>query len=310
MNSIKSLMKALYIKGLIMALKCLHKVHNVRGHRAVKHALVNMGEPSVKPLINSIRNRKAKWVGDYSYETATLIDIGTIAVEPLIEALKDANDDLRCQAAEALGEIRDPRAFKPLMEAFKDRNEYVRGDAAIALGKLGNNKALEPLIIKLNKERESIALWKIITGLGLLRDVRACDTLLQLLKDGDRYVKQYAAEALGRIGDKRAVDTLISVISNTALWELIGVDIVDNYALSHLSKDKHYELLGSVISALGEIGDPIAITHLERIVKRAGDCRKSARYHRTLEVFDDYSKLLNIAKEALEKLKSKDRGKQ
>ena len=58
-------------------------------------------------------------------------------MEPLIAALKDGDSDVRKAAAEALGEIKDPRAVEPLIAALKDEYSYVRQAAAEALDHLG-----------------------------------------------------------------------------------------------------------------------------------------------------------------------------
>ena len=58
------------------------------------------------------------------------------AVEPLIFALKDADADVRQQAAFALGQLRDPRAIDALTGALKDSSADVRQQAAFALGQL------------------------------------------------------------------------------------------------------------------------------------------------------------------------------
>ena len=62
--------------------------------------------------------------------------IGEPAVEPLIEALKDKDQDVRWEAALALGNIGDERAVEPLIEALKDEDEDVREAAGEALEKI------------------------------------------------------------------------------------------------------------------------------------------------------------------------------
>jgi HEAT repeat protein len=51
-------------------------------------------------------------------------------------ALKDADPEVREQAAFALSQIRDPRAIEALTAALKDENPSVRRQAAFALGQL------------------------------------------------------------------------------------------------------------------------------------------------------------------------------
>lgn len=69
-----------------------------------------------------------------------LVDIGGPAAPALIEALKSPDDNVRWEAAKALGLIRDPRAAAALVDALEDMNPAVRWLAAralIALGRAG-----------------------------------------------------------------------------------------------------------------------------------------------------------------------------
>jgi HEAT repeat protein len=58
------------------------------------------------------------------------------AVDALVIALKDADADVREQAAFALGQIGDARAIDGLTAALKDANADVRQQAAFALGQI------------------------------------------------------------------------------------------------------------------------------------------------------------------------------
>ncbi|MBU4547771.1 MAG: HEAT repeat domain-containing protein, partial [Euryarchaeota archaeon] len=49
-----------------------------------------------------------------------LEEIGSPAVEQLIEALSSGNKNIRIGSAKALGEIKDPQAISPLIETLKD----------------------------------------------------------------------------------------------------------------------------------------------------------------------------------------------
>jgi hypothetical protein len=77
-------------------------------------------------------------------------------LEALFEALKHKDDDVRRDAAEALGEIRDPKAVDPLACTLKDENSIVRQITAYALGDLGDEKAIEPLTQALRDENEYV----------------------------------------------------------------------------------------------------------------------------------------------------------
>jgi hypothetical protein len=60
------------------------------------------------------------------------VKLGTVAVEPLIAALKDF--DSHAGAAEALGKIGDERAVQPLVEACRDHDADLYVQALTAIG--------------------------------------------------------------------------------------------------------------------------------------------------------------------------------
>jgi HEAT repeat protein len=81
--------------------------------RAAAQALARLGQPAVEPLIAALRD-------DYpEVRRQAAVALGQIkdsrAVEPLIAALHDA--DLRCKAAAALAEIKDPHGGSALAAA-------------------------------------------------------------------------------------------------------------------------------------------------------------------------------------------------
>jgi len=59
-----------------------------------------------------------------------------LGMPPLISALKDEDGDVREAAAEALGELKDPRAVEPLISVLKDEDGSVRWWAVKALNKI------------------------------------------------------------------------------------------------------------------------------------------------------------------------------
>ena len=67
----------------------------------------------------------------------SLVAIGRQAIEPLTKALKEPHQDLRWEAAKALGEIRDPSAAPALVEALEDSVYSVRWLAAQGLINIG-----------------------------------------------------------------------------------------------------------------------------------------------------------------------------
>jgi len=151
-----------------------------------------------------------KYIGDIiacKYGTGDEISV-------LISALiNDQSRDTRADAAEVLGEIGDKRAVEPLIDALKDADCMVQWNAAEGLGKIGDKRAIEPLIITLKAEND-ILRERAAEALGEIGDARAVEPLIGALNDEDEGVRSSAAEALGKIGDVRAVQPLINALKD------------------------------------------------------------------------------------------------
>ncbi len=151
------------------------------------------------------------------------------AVDSLILALEDENEDVRSFAVFALGKIGDPRAVEPIIQILEEE----RADwstIGIALSRLRDNRAVEPLIEALKKvtryieeikkENPSIELkkidyeylrgrWSLADTLGDLGDKKVVEPLLEVLDDEDPDLREIAAMALGKIGDKKAITIVL-----------------------------------------------------------------------------------------------------
>lgn len=155
-----------------------------------------------------------------------LISIGEEAVDPLIVALRDSDDDVRADTAEALGRIGDPRAVEPLISVLRDTKDDVYNDlgayAAEALGKIGDPRAVEPLIAALRatdhdvRELAANSLRKIGVPaveplIAALRDSMPPIAALRdsIKKDG---VRELVAKVRGKAADPRAVEPLIAAL--------------------------------------------------------------------------------------------------
>jgi hypothetical protein len=87
----------------------------------------------------------------------SLVAIGAPAVASLIEALRDANSQVRWEAAKALSEIVDPAAAPALVRALQDRGFGVRWLATEGLIALGS-RGLTPLLRALVERSDSVRL--------------------------------------------------------------------------------------------------------------------------------------------------------
>ena len=115
---------------------------------------------------------------------------------PALEAvLRDPSEELRGQAAWALGTIEPPSAPASLIAALKDASPQVRVRAAWALGRIEDGaaaSALLPLLKDSDPEVRKAAFW----ALGAIGGDAAQPALIEALRDPDPDIRAAAARAL------------------------------------------------------------------------------------------------------------------
>jgi len=234
---------------------------------------------------------------------------------------------VRETAAEALGLLRDKKAVEPLIEALNDKDEEVRWKASWALGHIGDKRAVEPLTNLLNDERWQVRRFA-ASALGKIGDGQGVESLIQALNDDEWHVRKYAVDALGNIGDERAVNPLIKVLSDKdndvrskaviALGKMKGSAVEP---LIEVFKNEDWNIRGKAAEALGNIGDERAVEPLiNALVGRGKDKTKYVRGRaaealgkigdeRAIEPLikaldDEYIYVRNKAEEALNRIES------
>ena len=200
--------------------------------------------------------------------TETLAKIGDLStLQALIIALESNNSDIRKEAAETLGNIGHSEAVKPLIGLLKDVNPDVRQAAAEALVKIGGLHAIEGLIAAL-QDSDSYVREAAAEILGKISNP-ALDPLMYALWEDDWEVRIEAAKALGRLRDGRAVNSLIAVLkcedrgTRQDTTEDLG-EITSSLAKSFTAPGvaQNIRLRIEVIKALARIGDQKAIPAL------------------------------------------------
>ena len=217
------------------------------------------------------------------------------AVEPLIGALNDASWEVRGGAAEALGEIGDPRAVEPLIAALaqpsRSSPHAPDGDAAgeirvlkaaaEALGKLGHPGAVEPLMTALAEGPSSVR-RSAAAALGRIADARAVEPLADAaVTDEDHGVQSEAVMALGEIGDPRGVEPLSLVVTDPRRR---GLHWTAAQALGRIGDPRAADALivlmehprtafwvrHAAITALGKVKNPCAVEPLIALIGQRG----------------------------------------
>ncbi len=128
-----------------------------------------------------------------------------------------------------------------------------------------------PILIKKLSDESDISMRRTIIGiLGGIKDSRAVDPLIELLKDKSDDIRCDAISALGSIKDARAVEPLIELLKDKcdriryqAAWSLGSIK--DARAIQPLMialNDKNADVRVCMLSALGMIGDNRASTRV------------------------------------------------
>lgn len=171
-------------------------------------------------------------------------------VEPLINALHDDVADVRVRVVESLGNFKDERVVTALLDTLQsDADAEVRAYAAQSLARLPDAQAVEPLIAALDDD-ESLVRAAVAGALGAIHDPRAVGPLVSLLSgDADHDVRYYAAKSLSAIGGAVTVDALLAALKTATdtdvilrIVELLG-QLVDSRAIEPLKalRDHHDE---------------------------------------------------------------------
>jgi len=159
----------------------------------------------------------------YRQKSISLLDtveqMGVIAVPTLLEFLQHDNNKIRYEAIVALGALKPADAVQPLLDALKDADEYVRIYAIRALGNfdlLSNESIAEHLRFLLQDDDERIRAAA-VEALGKLKDKQAVGELKRLLQEDRSDIRSTAAAALGNIGEGTALPALRAALKDKAI---------------------------------------------------------------------------------------------
>jgi HEAT repeat protein len=150
-------------------------------------------------------------------------------IERLLGLLHNPDYHKRIGAVYALGNHRSERAIKLLLEHLgefdpRDEDSKVNRAASVALAHIGE-PALNTLIEALReKQGRPDDRWRrswVASTLGLMRDTRAVDVLIEFLQHEE--IRGTVAEALAEIGDRRALEPLLQILPQSKDYALIAV---------------------------------------------------------------------------------------
>jgi quinoprotein glucose dehydrogenase len=119
-------------------------------------------------------------------------------VKAVLPLLADADVEVRCQAAQVVGDLKDESAFAPLMKLASDPELRVRHFAAMALGKLKKVEAIPALVtmLKENADKDPVVRYGAVWAMAKINDDAA---VAALAKDPSPSVRLGAALALRKM---------------------------------------------------------------------------------------------------------------
>ncbi len=161
-------------------------------------------------------------------EIARLIaDLDRLDDADLFDDAGDMADEywrLRTTYSNVLAMIGEP-AVDPLLSALGSNNPQTRAYAARALGYIRTPRAVEPIIALVAAEPAHRAEFNLIHALGMLRDERAVDVLLSMLRIPEDVQNRWmtigsAAMSLAMIGAERAIDPMTELLARDPEWRV------------------------------------------------------------------------------------------
>ena len=193
-------------------------------------ALGTLGADGIDELILSLKTRD-KNVKLGIIEALTVLR-DPRSVPSLIPLLTDASNEVRWEAAIALGEINDPGAIPSLRQALRDSDKYVRYGAASALRKMGWTPASaeEEAFVHVGLQE-----WQVVQEIG----EPAIPALSHVLCDRDGSVRMQAIDILGSIGDEKAIPVLIRSLADEnpdVRWKAVLASPKCGVSMMHLPR--------------------------------------------------------------------------
>lgn len=166
-------------------------------------ALGYMGSEQAGPVLAQALTRDPAAEVRAAAASALIMIPGTSALAALTQAVRsDQAPRVRRFAAEALGWMGDPRAVDALIPAAQDPDEQVRRVAALQLGRLKAAQSLPALTSLFNDPSEDVR-WAAVRAVDGLRTREAVPYLVAAAGDPSVLVSHAAETALQKLGEVR-----------------------------------------------------------------------------------------------------------
>ncbi len=240
------------------------KAEDAGTRRAAAQRLGELPESVARRLILQALGDADDEVRLAAAEAAVDQRLGAAAVR-VIPWLNDSERRLRLVAAELLRHAPEPRAVAPLARVLSDQDAAVRAAAAAALGESGDPVAATALLGHLDDPMPSVR-EVVVEALARLRDPSAVVPLIGKIQDSRVGVRRRVAAALGELGDARAASALLLALQDSDAEVVVE-------ALGALGKLKSEASAGAIVSLLENHDDAAVRLAAVRALARVGSSR-------------------------------------
>jgi HEAT repeat protein len=255
--------------------------------------IARIGRAAVPPLIAALEDHTRPAYQRVNAARALALIEDECAVEPLIAALHDDDEDVRAAAIVALDDSKDTREVEPLLDALRDASPEVRRRAINELASIDDDRAFDAVGRYVRESEEGEEGYKSVSGiirtLALHHGKRALPLLREMALENDRWKFLSAIGPLGLLGAP-AVPVLLEIARDprperrlhVITWlksayrhapdprivEFLFETIQEN-PLTEITDQTRYQmaLRFEATRALAECGDPRAVGPLLEILQ-------------------------------------------
>ncbi|MHB8876096.1 MAG: HEAT repeat domain-containing protein [Myxococcaceae bacterium] len=204
----------------------------------------------VEALIERLGAERQPWRVDAERQ---LVELGSAAVGPLLEALEKGSPPVRLHAVRALGQIGDPRGLLPVVAALGDAENF--GAVAIAAEKalVQWGEPAKAALVAAAVAGPAAASPRALRALGAIGGEDLEAVLRPMLGSAVPAIRLQAAAALGKALGGGAVGIIAPLLGDEDPWVRCGVA----EALLEQGSKQGEEVLRKAASAPGEGGEEL-----------------------------------------------------
>lgn len=207
---------------------------------------------------------------DHQAAVQDLVDIGTPAVGPLLEALLTGSYNVKLGAVQALGRIGDSRVLSYLHAQLPEGPPRLSGAIIVALGQIGDQRSVREMLAVFDYLSQHYLIAPLLDSLRHLGEMAHSALNGILLRDPNASLRAAAAHVMGLLGQefsvlplRRAIHDHDHLVRFQAVWALSQLAGEQAFApLSVALHDEHALVRFQTALALGNRGDVRAVEAL------------------------------------------------